>query len=52
MNRNFVPQAGRGRGYNQGYNAPSPGPQFRQLPKSFHIFVAEPASTGAGKPAK
>ncbi|GME64009.1 hypothetical protein GTA08_BOTSDO05754 [Neofusicoccum parvum] len=32
MNRNFVPQAGRGRGYNQGYNAPSPGPQFRQLP--------------------
>ncbi|KAK7714421.1 hypothetical protein SLS57_007147 [Botryosphaeria dothidea] len=32
VNRNFVPQAGRGRGYNQGYNAPSPGPQFRQLP--------------------
>ncbi|KAL1650397.1 hypothetical protein SLS58_001214 [Diplodia intermedia] len=30
MNRNFVPQAGRGRGYNGGYNAPSPGPQFRQ----------------------
>lgn len=31
VNRNFVPQAGRGRGYS-GYNAPSPGPQFRQLP--------------------
>ncbi|KAF2145118.1 uncharacterized protein K452DRAFT_295663 [Aplosporella prunicola CBS 121167] len=29
-NRNFVPQAGRGRGYNGGYGAPSPVPQFRQ----------------------
>ncbi|KAL2677941.1 eukaryotic translation initiation factor subunit eIF-4F [Phyllosticta citricarpa] len=28
--RNFVPQAGRGRGYSQGYNAPSPGPRFSQ----------------------
>ncbi|KAK8252558.1 eukaryotic translation initiation factor subunit eIF-4F [Phyllosticta capitalensis] len=28
--RNFVPQAGRGRGYSQGYNAPSPGARFSQ----------------------